>query len=165
MIVFNALSALFGIASAIALWMTYVGTVGAQWSIYVAFTFCLAISVYQILSALFALNLRRRLKQGQKLEVAELRESRTTNELPRADVSNLVPVTSVTENTTELLERKRWIKSAAQVKGPESLQRQLPSRRTRKNLELGHHRRVSTISQDTFGLFSEPTVLVRKIKE
>ena len=41
MIVFNALSALFGIASAIALWITYVGSVGAKWSIYVAFTFCL----------------------------------------------------------------------------------------------------------------------------
>jgi len=107
MIVFNALSALFGIASAIALWMTYVGTVGAQWSIYVAFTFCLVISVYQILSALFALNLRRRLKQGQKREVAELRGGRATNELPPADVSNFVPVTSVTESTTELLERKR----------------------------------------------------------
>ena len=65
------------------------------------------ISVYQILSSLFAINLRRRLKQGQKIEVTELRETRNTNELPAADSANFIPVNSVTENTTELLERKR----------------------------------------------------------
>jgi hypothetical protein len=108
MIIFNVLSALFGLASAFALWITYIGRgLNPAWSIYVAFTFCLVISVYQILSAFFAASLRRRLKQGQKIEVSELREGRATNELPPADVSNFVPVTSVTENTTELLERKR----------------------------------------------------------
>jgi hypothetical protein len=107
MIVFNALSALFGIVSAIALWITYVGSVGAKWSIYVAFTFCLVISVYQILSSLFAINLRRRLKQGQKIEVTELRETRNTNELPAGDSDSFIAVNSITENTTELLERKR----------------------------------------------------------
>lgn len=108
MIVFNALSALFGIVSAIALWLTYIGRdTNAMWSIYVAFTFCLVISVYQIVSAFFAVNLRRHLKQGQKSVVSELRDARVTNELPPADLSHAVPVRSVTENTTELLERKR----------------------------------------------------------
>lgn len=108
MIVFNALSALFGLASAFALWITYIGRgLNPQWSIYVAFTFCLVISVYQILSAFFAVNLRRRLKQGQTIEGSALRVTRITNELPAADRSAFIPVTSVTENTTELLERKR----------------------------------------------------------
>jgi hypothetical protein len=107
MIVFNALSVLFGLLSAIALWLTYLNTGRADWAIYVTFTFCLVISVYQILSAFFAINLRRRLKQGQKREVAELRESRVTNELRAADPSQFVSIQSVTENTTELLERKR----------------------------------------------------------
>jgi len=108
MIVFNLLSALFGLAAAFALWITYIGRgLNPQWSIYVAFTFCLVISVYQILSTFFAINLRRRLKQGQKTETAELPDARTTNELPAADAAHFIPVRSVTENTTELLEHKR----------------------------------------------------------
>ena len=108
MIVFNALSAVFGIASAFALWITYIGRgLNPAWSIYLAFTFCLVISVYQVVSAFFAVNLRRRLKQGQGVDATRLSEDRSTNELPAADSSRFVPIGSITENTTELLERKR----------------------------------------------------------
>lgn len=105
MIVFNALSAVFAAASAIALFVTYLGKASAQWSIYLAATFCLIISVYQTLSFFFALDLRRRLKMGQK-ENSSLGPRRQADELPPGDTSNFVGLTSVTENTTELLERK-----------------------------------------------------------
>ncbi len=104
MIVFNALSAVFGVAAAIALYLTYFGDKAAKWSVYVAATFCLIISVYQTLSFLFALNLRSRLKQGQASST-EL-GSKDIRELPEADASMFVQPKSVTENTTELLERR-----------------------------------------------------------
>lgn len=104
MIIFNALSALFGAASAIALWVTYLGSASARWSIYVAATFCIIISVYQTLSFFFALDLRRRLKQGKTLRYID--EARGTNELKAADPADFIPISTVTENTTELLERK-----------------------------------------------------------
>jgi hypothetical protein len=104
MIVFNLLSAIFGAAAAIALYLTYFGDKTAKWSVYVAATFCLIISVYQTLSFFFALNLRSRLKQGQASST-EL-GSKDVRELPEADASMFVQSRSVTENTTELLERK-----------------------------------------------------------
>ena len=106
MIIFNAISALFGAAAAIALFTTYLGTTTAKWSIYVAGTFCLIISVYQTLSFFFAVDLRRRLKPGQAGRIPTLQELDATNELPPANTSHLVGVSSVIENTTELLERK-----------------------------------------------------------
>src|SRR6478672_2607076 len=83
MIVFNLLSAIFGAAAAIALYSTYFGDKTAKWSVYVAATFCLIISVYQTLSFFFALNLRSRLKQGQGTP-AKI-ESRGMLELKEAD--------------------------------------------------------------------------------
>ncbi|PWT91963.1 MAG: hypothetical protein C5B55_07195 [Blastocatellia bacterium] len=106
MIVFNGLSALFGLISAIALFSTYLGGTTAKWSVYLAATFCTIISVYQTLSFFFALNLRRRMREGQSFDVIEFRESPDRAELPPPDNSQFVPVGSVTENTTELLERK-----------------------------------------------------------
>ena len=104
MIVFNALSAVFGAAAAIALFVTYLGQPTAKWSIYVAATFCLIISVYQTLSFFFAMNLRSRLKQGQNRDL-EIQANKV-RELPQGDSSSLIKSRSVTENTTELLERK-----------------------------------------------------------
>jgi len=104
MIVFNALSAVFGAAAAIALFVTYLGQPTAKWSIYVAATFCLIISVYQTLSFFFAMNLRSRLKQGQN-KAAEI-QAQEVKELPQGDTSTFIRARSVTENTTELLERK-----------------------------------------------------------
>jgi len=106
MIVFNALSAIFGATAAIALFATYFGTPVAKWSIYVAFTFCVIISVYQTLSFVFALNMRQRLKQGQERDSPDTIKSNNVRALPEADLSSNIPVSSVTENTTELLERK-----------------------------------------------------------
>jgi hypothetical protein len=105
MIVFNGLSALFAVIAAIVLLLTQSGRLYATWAINLAATFCLIISVYQTLSFLFALNLRSRLKQGQE-NPAKI-ESRTVLELKEADNAAFIRPQTVTENTTELLERNR----------------------------------------------------------
>jgi len=104
MIVFNGLSALFAVIAAIVLFLTQFGRWSATWAITLAATFCLIISVYQTLSFLFALNLRSRLKQGQGTP-AKI-ESRGMLELKEADNDDFIQPHTVTENTTELLERK-----------------------------------------------------------
>lgn len=103
MIIFNALSALFGAASAIALFSN--ATNGAEWPINLAGTFCLIISVYQTISFIFALSLRMRLKRSK--DQPELDSPREVSALRAADTSQFVTAPSVTENTTELLERKK----------------------------------------------------------
>jgi hypothetical protein len=105
MIVFNALSALFAAVAAIVLLLTQSGRFSATWAINLAATFCLIIWVYQTLSFLFALNLRNRLKQGHE-NPAKI-ESRTVLELKEADNAAFIRPQTVTENTTELLERNR----------------------------------------------------------
>lgn len=108
MIIFNALSALFGVASAIAL---FSNSGKAEWPINLAGTFCLIIAVYQTISFIFALSLRMRLKRGKgQTEFDAPREIDSPREVPAlraADTSQFVGVPSVTENSTELLERKR----------------------------------------------------------
>ena len=108
MIVFNALS-VFWRGSAVALfsnlskgveWPIY-----AEWPIYLAGTFCIVISVYQTISFILALSLRMRIKRGK-----DQRELDSPGEVPAlraADTSQFVRPPSVTENTTELLERKK----------------------------------------------------------
>jgi hypothetical protein len=103
MIVFNALSALFGAASAMALFSN-LGN-GAEWPIYLAGIFCIVISVYQTISCILALTLRMRLKRGK--DQRELDSPRLVSELRAADTSQFVPPPSVTENSTELLERMK----------------------------------------------------------
>ena len=84
--------------------MTESGRLAATWAINLAATFCLIISVYQTLSFLFALNLRSRLKQGH--ETPAKIGSRSLLELKEADNAAFLQPHTVTENTTELLERK-----------------------------------------------------------
>ena len=103
MIFFNALSALFGAASAVALFSNL--NTGAEWPIYLAGTFCIVISVYQTISFILALSLRMRLKRGK--DIRELDSPREVSSLSSADTSQFVRPVSVTENTTELLERKK----------------------------------------------------------
>ena len=103
MIIFNALSALFGAASAIALFSN--SSRGAEWPINLAGTFCLIISVYQTVSFFLALSLRMRLKRVR--DQSDLDSPREVSALRAADTSQFVRPPSVTENTTELLERKK----------------------------------------------------------
>lgn len=104
MIIFSALSALFGAASAIALFSN-LGK--AEWPINMAGTFCLVISVYQTISFCFALNLRLRQKGRRDTDARELKSPGERSTLQAADTAQFIRPSSVTENTTELLERKQ----------------------------------------------------------
>src|SRR6266404_5499361 len=64
MIVFNGLSALLALFSAIALYATYLNTPEAKWSVYVAGACCLVIAIHQMISMAFALELKLRLKRS-----------------------------------------------------------------------------------------------------
>src|SRR6266446_4509865 len=64
MMIFSAISAVFGAASAFALFSTYYGTNEAKPAVYVAATFCMIISVYQLINLIFTLGLFQRRKQG-----------------------------------------------------------------------------------------------------
>src|SRR5689334_8318935 len=65
MIVFNGLSALLDLFSAIALYLTYFHVPEAKCSIYAAGACCLVITIYQLLSLAFALEIKLKMKRGQ----------------------------------------------------------------------------------------------------
>ncbi|MCM3871322.1 MAG: hypothetical protein ND895_11610, partial [Pyrinomonadaceae bacterium] len=89
-------------ASAIALF-SYLRN-GAEWPIKLAGIFCIIISVYQTISFILSLSLQMRLKRGK--DQPELDSAREVSALNAADTSQFIRPQSVTENTTELLERK-----------------------------------------------------------
>ncbi len=101
-IISNALCAVLAAASAIALFPNL--NKGAEWPIHLAAVFCVMISVYQTLSFLFALRLQLRLKKAKAQR--ELDSPREVSTLRAADTSQFVRAPSVTERTTDLLERK-----------------------------------------------------------
>jgi hypothetical protein len=106
MLVFNLLSALFGAASALALFASYLGTTAAKPAVYVAATFCIIISVYQTISFFFTLSLMLRGKKARTdtQQVKELKRPGYSPSLEAAKTGGLVDIPSVTENTTSLLE-------------------------------------------------------------
>ena len=106
MLVFNLLSALFGAASALALFATYLGTTAAKPAVYVAATFCIIISVYQTISFFFTLSLMLRAKSARRdtQPVKELKGTGYSPGLEAAKTDGLVDIPSVTENTTSLLD-------------------------------------------------------------
>lgn len=106
MIVFNGLSALLALFSAITLYATYLNTPEAKWSVYVAGACCFVIAIHQMISLAFALELKLRLKRGQtdarQAIVSEAGDSVAA--LDSGKTTQFVDAKSVTENTTELLE-------------------------------------------------------------
>jgi hypothetical protein len=106
MIVFNGLSALLALFSAIILYATYLNTPEAKWSVYVAGACCFVIAVHQMISLAFALELKHRLKRGR----ADVRTSSsltapdTVAALGIGETTQFVDPLSVTEKTTDLLE-------------------------------------------------------------
>ena len=105
MIVFNGLSALLALFSAIALYATYLDTPEAKWSVYVAGACCFVIAIHQMISMGFALELKLRLKRGHtdagQTVVPEAAKSIPA--LGSGETTEFVDARSVTENTTELL--------------------------------------------------------------
>ena len=106
MVVFNALSALLALFSAIALYATYLNTPEVKWSVYVAGAFCFVIAIHQMINLAFALELKLRLKRGhtyaEQKVVTEI--SASVPALGSGETTQFVDARSVTENTTELLE-------------------------------------------------------------
>ena len=107
MIVFNGLSALLGLFSAIALYVTYLNTPEAKWSVYVAGACCFVIAIHQMISMGFALELKLRLKRGQSDAGQQAIISKPGDivaALSSGKTTQFVQPPVVTENTTELLE-------------------------------------------------------------
>ena len=106
MIVFNGLSALLALFSAIALYATYLNTPEAKWSVYTAGACCFVIAIHQMISMAFALELRLRLKRSHAdaRHAAELEGGDRLGALGSGKTTQFVEAPLVTENTTELLE-------------------------------------------------------------
>ena len=107
MMVFNGLSALLALFSAIALYATYLNTPEAKWSVYAAAACCLVIAVHQMLSMLFVLELKLRLKRAHDEGggAIETKAPDTVPALGSGEATQFVNPPEVTENTTELLEK------------------------------------------------------------
>jgi hypothetical protein len=106
----NVLSTLAALISAIALYVSYIGSGDAKFSVYLAAGFCLCIAGWQASSFFTTLRLRKRLNSGRMVTTttpAELNETKNAPALNAADRTAFVGVTSVTENSTELLEQVR----------------------------------------------------------
>lgn len=106
MIVFNGLSALLALFSAIALYATYLNTPEAKWSVYVAGACCFVITIHQLISLAFALEIKLRLKRG-KTDIGQPSITEAGNNfgaLGDGKTTPFIDAGSVTESTTELLE-------------------------------------------------------------
>jgi hypothetical protein len=106
MIVFNGLSAVLALFSAIALYATYLNTPEAKWSVYVAGACCFVIAIHQMVTLSFALELKLRLKRGRTdaRQATELEADDSFAALANGKTTQFVDAPLVTENTTELLE-------------------------------------------------------------
>src|SRR5262245_23266088 len=105
-LVLSVFSTVAALLSAIALYITYIGSGDAKWSVYLAAAFCTCIAGWQTSSFFTTLRLRNRLKSGREsvAKTAELNKPRSAPALNAADLSSFVNMASVTENSTELLD-------------------------------------------------------------
>jgi len=106
MLVFNSLSALLALFSAIVLYATYLNTPEAKWSVYVAGACCFVIAIHQMLSFAFALELKLRLKRSHTKDRSAIgsEAGSSVSALRGGETTQFIEVGSVTEPTTELLE-------------------------------------------------------------
>jgi hypothetical protein len=106
MIVFNGLSALLALFSAIVLYFTYFNVPDAKWSVYAAAACCLVITIHQLISLAFALEIKLRLKRGKtdvgQPAITEAAKNFVT--LGEGKTTPFVDAGSVTESTTEILQ-------------------------------------------------------------
>jgi len=95
----SAISTLAAVFSALALYITYLGSGDAKWSVYLAAGFCLCIAGWQASSFYSTLRLRQRLKNSRQTLVkqSEVSEGKTVPGLNAGDRSSFVGVTSITE--------------------------------------------------------------------
>ena len=102
----NALCALLAAISFIALLVAFPNDSGG-WAVAIAGISCFLIAVYQLLTFVMSLRLRRRFLRGRE-QSAELTEEQGTEKVERlldaGDSTEFVKAQSVTEHTTERLE-------------------------------------------------------------
>ena len=112
----SAISTLAALFSGLALYITYLPSGDAKWSVYIAAAFCLCIAGWQGSSFFVTLRLRQRLKNSREgfARQTEVSEGKTTPALNAGDMSSFVGVTSITENSTELLEHAQTRKRDTQ---------------------------------------------------
>jgi hypothetical protein len=108
MAAFSAGSSLMAILSALALYVTYLGTPEAKWSIYVAGAFLTVIAVHQAVNFFFALGLKKSLKHRRGVKARDLKSGIATGQLSTEQLSagpdHVLTAPSVVEDTTQLLE-------------------------------------------------------------
>ena len=112
----SAITTLAALFSALALYITYLPSGDAKWSVYWAAAFCLCIAIWQASSFFITLRLRQRLKRSRDALTTpvELVDKQTAAALNAGDLSSFVGVKSVTENSTELLDQIRSSKRDTQ---------------------------------------------------
>ena len=106
MLIFNGTSALFALASAAALYSSYLGTPEIKWSIYMAGAFCSIIAVHQTVSFFFALGLRQKFKRRRGSSTSPIQQKADAQLLVGPDDTPAIATPSITETTTKLLERR-----------------------------------------------------------
>ena len=107
LLVFDLLTVMLGLFSAVALCVTYLWSGGAKWSIYVAVASTLVIAAYQGTSLFIGLNLRRRFKRACTAAARPAVEPQGAQSAPLLDASeraSSVGVRTISESTTERLD-------------------------------------------------------------
>jgi hypothetical protein len=109
MLIFNGVSSILALSSAIMLYATYLGKPEAKWSIYFAAANCLVISIHQAVNFFFAVELKKRFGRGPgpKSQLLDPTPNSRKPSLKSVDTGELINAPSVTEQTTELLEGQR----------------------------------------------------------
>jgi hypothetical protein len=112
MLIFNGISSLMALTSAIVLYATYLGRPEAKWSIYMAGALCSVIAIHQMINFFFALELKRKFgrRGGGKVRGVDENSGGNRVSLLAADTGELVEAPSVTESTTELLDAAPSVK-------------------------------------------------------
>ena len=117
MVVFNALSAAFSLASAIALY-TSIGMPTAKAAMLVSGAFCSVIAVHQTISCFLTLQLMQRFKRGRsdtkQLDKSDHKPSLVS--LNSGKTAEFINGRSVTENSTELLEVTPGLKGSGDTR-------------------------------------------------
>lgn len=107
MVVFSGINAVMALCSAICLYAAHLGRPDVHWSVYMAAALCLVIGVHQTISFIFNWQIQSRIKQSREepRETAQLASPATPPALPAARTLPFTSPYSVTENTTDLLDR------------------------------------------------------------
>lgn len=110
MLVMSALSSVFALFAAAALYATHLGRAGVSWSVYFAAAFCLVIAAWQLSNFLIGIKLLKRLRKGREAPAAEdepvsvAGRAAERHALGAGERTQFTGAGGVTEGTTRTLE-------------------------------------------------------------